>query len=209
MNSRSKIHLKIAHAAARILAEEGVQDYFSAKQKAAGRLGIAGIRNNLPNNEEIDIALKEYHRLYRARRQPQHIIRLLKLALEAMNCFADFSPWLVGAVLEGSAGEFSPITVELFPDSPEEVVKRLLEIGIPFTEKNFCYAADLGHTRTLTALCFVADDVEVQLVVIPTMLLRQYQARKKRKAPRGDKKSVETLILQGEALAFDFPQPSH
>lgn len=197
MNAKDKIRLRIAQAAARIIVEEGVADYLLAKQKAAGRVGVAATRN-LPRNEEIDTALEEYHRLYRADKQREHITRLRKLALEAMDFLRAFSPRLVGGVLEGSAGDFSPITLHLFPDSPEDVIRTLMDHGIPFSEKPASVPTDSGRTPAYSALCFVVDGVEIQSVLLPMELKQQRLSRKERHLPRGDTKTVAALIRQAE-----------
>lgn len=197
MNAKDKIRLRIAQAAARIIVEEGVADYLLAKQKAAGRVGVAATRN-LPRNEEIDTALEEYHRLYRADKQREHITRLRKLALEAMDFLRAFSPRLVGGVLEGSAGDFSPITLHLFPDSPEDVIRTLMDHGIPFSEKPASVPTDSGRAPAYSALCFVVDGVEIQSVLLPMELKQQRLSRKERHLPRGDTKTVAALIRQAE-----------
>src|SRR3970040_2866930 len=53
----------IATDAARIMAEEGVRDFQSAKRKAAARLGLPETRH-LPGNDEVDSALQEHLRLF-------------------------------------------------------------------------------------------------------------------------------------------------
>jgi hypothetical protein len=201
MQTRDKIRLSIAQEAARIIAEEGIHDYLPAKQKAAARLGITEPRN-LPRNEEIDLALKEYHRLYRADIQPQHIIRLRKLALEAMRFLKKFSPRLVGGVLEGSAGKFSPITLYLFPDSPEDVIRILIDGRIPFSEKSVSLSLGTNRSTSYPALCFLVDDVEVELVLLPAELRQQRLERKNRTAMRGDAEAVEALIRQSETTGL-------
>lgn len=192
MRARDRLRLRIAQEAARIMAEEGVHDRLPAKQKAAARLGIADARQ-LPRNEEIDQALEEYHRLYRADVQQRHIVRLRRLALEAMRFFKEFSPRLVGGVLEGKAGEFSPITLRLFPDSPEDAMRKLMDAGIPFTETTASLSANPNRAALdYPGLCFWVDGVAVELALLPPEL--QSRAREKN-APKGDIASVEELLL--------------
>ena len=47
----------IAYLAARLMAEDGVADYATAKNKAARQAGLADL-NLLPDNSEIDAALR-------------------------------------------------------------------------------------------------------------------------------------------------------
>jgi hypothetical protein len=192
MHPKDRLRLRIAQEAARIMAEEGVHDRLPAKQKAAARLGVTDARQ-LPRNEEIDQALEEYHRLYRPDIQRQHIARLRTLALEAMRFLKDFSPRLVGGVLEGSAGEFSPVTLHLFPDSPEDVMRKLLDGRIPFTEKTVpVYPGQNRPALACPALCLWADGVEIQLVLSPPE--SKQRARKDKALPKGEAKDVEELL---------------
>ena len=55
--------LRLAHEAARLMAEGGIRDYHQAKLKAASRLGIHDDAS-LPRNREIEDALREYQRLF-------------------------------------------------------------------------------------------------------------------------------------------------
>jgi hypothetical protein len=175
------------------MAEEGINDYLPAKNKAAARLGIANSRS-LPRNEEIDQALEEYHRLYRAEAQPLHITQLRKLALEAMRFLEEFSPRLTGGVLDGSASKYSPIILYVYPETPEDIIKKLADARIPFKERSFSF--NLGHKRGLTypALDFFVDGFRVELAVLPPELKGQRINRKEKTIPGGSLQDVEKLI---------------
>src|SRR5690606_6689468 len=60
--TRERRH-RLAHEAARLMAEGGMRDYHQAKLKAAQRLGILDDAS-LPRNREIEAALREYQRLF-------------------------------------------------------------------------------------------------------------------------------------------------
>ena len=122
-----------------------------------------------------------------------------RLALEAMRFFKDFSPRLVGGVLEGNAGEFSPITLHLFPDSPEDAMRKLMDGGIPFTEKTASLFA--GANRAASAypgLCFWVDGVAVELALLPPEMKSR---AKEKNAPKGDIASVEELVCAEAVVA--------
>lgn len=197
MSPADKARRRIAQEAARIIAEEGVQDYLPAKQKAAARLGLPASRN-LPRNEEIDTSLEEYHRLYRAHIQPKHITRLRRLALEAMRFLSDFAPRLVGGVLDGSAGEFSPITLHLFPVTPEDVIGKLMDNHIPFTEKSGSLPLGRGRIEPCPALSFLVDGVTVDLILLPGEYRQHRSSRRDRNDLKGDEEDVMALIRQSE-----------
>ena len=62
----------VAYLAARLMAEDGVADYATAKQKAARQAGL-GDATLLPDNSEIEEALREYQGLYQSEEQPLHL----------------------------------------------------------------------------------------------------------------------------------------
>jgi hypothetical protein len=115
----------LAYLAARLMAEEGVQDYAYAKQKAARQAGLADA-HALPDNREIEAALREYQGLYQSDSQPAELRHLREVAVKVMREFADFHPLLVGAVLNGTANQFSEVTLQLFADDPKSLALFLV-----------------------------------------------------------------------------------
>src|SRR3990167_6464188 len=113
----------IATDAARIMAEEGVRDFQTAKRKAAARLGLPETKH-LPGNDEVDSALQEYLRLFHGGRLTQSVRRLRELAAEAMRFLSKFDPRLVGPVLSGTVTRSEEHTSEL--QSQSNLVCRLL-----------------------------------------------------------------------------------
>lgn len=106
----------LAYLAARLMAEDGIQDFGAAKRKAARQAGVPDTRE-LPDNQEIEAALKIYQSLYQAHEQPAILRDLREIAIQIMQRFAAFHPYLVGSVLTGTAGEHSDINLHLFADS--------------------------------------------------------------------------------------------
>ena len=125
---------EIAAAAARIMAEDGIDDFALAKRKAVRRLGLQG-RLALPGNDEIEAALRAYRSLYQAEEHPALVAELQRTALDAMRALEQFRPYLTGAVLKGIAGPYAEIELQLFPESPKEVELYLLEQRILFDTK--------------------------------------------------------------------------
>jgi hypothetical protein len=193
MHPKDKTRWLIAQEAARIMAEEGIHDFLPAKQKAAARLGVSNSRG-LPRNEEVELALEEHHRLYRAHIQPQHIARLRTLALEAMRFLSGFAPRLVGGVLDGSAGEFSPITLHLFPEAPEDVIRKLMDGRIPFEERSVSVAVGANRNAVYPGLDFFVDGTRIELWLLPPELKQQRMARRDKAAPKGSIQDVEALV---------------
>ena len=61
----SNLRRQIAYIAARMMAEDGIADYGTAKTKAARQAGLADSAQ-LPDNHEIEEALREYQGLYQS-----------------------------------------------------------------------------------------------------------------------------------------------
>jgi hypothetical protein len=122
---------RIATAAARLMAEDGVNDFALAKRKAARGLGAANTEA-LPGNDEIEAELRAYLALYQADEHPQRVAELRRLALEAMRALERFKPYLTGPVLAGTAGPYAGIELQLFPESTKEVELFLIDRNIPY-----------------------------------------------------------------------------
>lgn len=124
------LRAEVTHAAARLIAEEGV-DYGLAKRKAARQLGLPE-SFPLPTNLEVEDAVREYHALYQEDEQVEHLAALRHAAVTLMRLLGPFSPWLTGSVLTGTAGLHARIDLLLFPDSAKELEIFLLDRGIAF-----------------------------------------------------------------------------
>lgn len=163
---------RVAVEAARLMSESGIRDFQMAKRKAAERLG-ANEKSQLPNNAEIEGALREHQRLFQATDHPQILRRLREEARDAMRFFKDFEPRLVGAVLEGTADRFSAVTLHLFCDAPEQVMILLDEHGIAYEEHNRKLKFAHDNMHEYPALTVPHDDVRIDLTLLPTKALRQ------------------------------------
>ncbi len=132
------IRQMIAQQAARMMAEDGINDFAYAKKKAGRQLGISE-SSVLPSNAEIEEEIRLYHNIYNADEQPQELEKLRQAALITMQLFAKFNPHLTGGVLDGTAGKFSQTNIHLFADSAKDVEMFLLNQQIPFesSEKSF------------------------------------------------------------------------
>jgi hypothetical protein len=131
-NRRTDLRARIAAAAARLMAEDGIDDFALSKRKAARQLG-ASETQSLPRNDEIEAELRAYRALYQAEDHPRVVGELRRIALDAMQALEHFSPYLTGPVLKGIAGPYAEIELQLFPDSAKDVEIFLLDRNIPFT----------------------------------------------------------------------------
>jgi hypothetical protein len=88
-NRQTDMRARIAAAAARIMAEDGIDDFALAKRKAARQLGAADT-HALPRNDEIESELRAYRELYQAGEHPELIEELRRVALEVMQALERF-----------------------------------------------------------------------------------------------------------------------
>lgn len=122
---------RIAAAAARIMAEDGVEDFAMAKRKAARQLGALDT-HSLPNNDEVESELRSYQSLYQGEEQRERVRFLRSQALAAMEQLADFNPYLTGPVLKGTAARYADIDLQVFADSGKELEIFLLNRNIAY-----------------------------------------------------------------------------
>jgi len=127
----SHLRRAIAGAAARLMAEEGIGDYGTAKRKAARSLG-ATEGEALPTNEEIETELRAWQSLYQEDEQRERVHDLRTTALEVMQLLAEFHPYLTGGALDGTAGRYSAVEIDLYADSSKDVEIALLSHGISY-----------------------------------------------------------------------------
>lgn len=123
----------IAALAARLIAEEGIHDYGFAKRKAARQLGIP--ERELPTNQEVEEALQAWRSLYRDEEDDERLSQMREAAIEAMRFLAPFRPYITGGVLEGIAGAYAEVELEVYADSAKDVEIFLLGKGLPFEHK--------------------------------------------------------------------------
>jgi hypothetical protein len=154
---------RIAAAAARIMAEDGIDSFALAKRKAARQLG-APDTEAMPRNEEVEEALHAYRALYQAGEHPQRVAELRRIALEAMQALEQFSPYLTGPVLKGTAGPYAEIELQLFPESPKDVEIFLLDHGVSFaTAEGRRFSGDRAHA--VSVLSLIWEDTPLKLQV--------------------------------------------
>lgn len=167
-----RMRQRLTLEAARIMVEEGVNDYLQAKRKAAERLGAPGTQN-MPRNREIQEAVVEHQRLFLGDSQAARVRRLRETALDAMRFFARFRPRLVGAVLDGTAGDWSEVQLHVFADTPEELDVFLMDHGLPFDTTERRLRVRREEWATLPVYRFLAGGERIDLTVFTLDGLRQ------------------------------------
>lgn len=160
---QQQMRTRIAAAAARIMAEDGIEDFALAKRKAARQLGAENT-HSLPRNEEIEIELRAYQSLYQGEEHRERIQRLRQRALEAMQLLAQFRPYLSGPVLKGTAGRYCDIDLQLFTDEIKTLELFLLNRNIPYdVSEQRHFAGDVA--RAVSILRLELQGVPVNLAI--------------------------------------------
>ena len=191
---------EIAISAARMIAEEGA-DYGSAKRRAAKQiLGDSKVRGDyLPDNAQIELEVRAHQTLFFGDTQPARLLHLRQLAADLMVQLAPFSPYLTGAVLNGTAGEHSEIHLQLFADSSKDVAVHLMDRNIRFdvSESNHFK----GRSEPVETLSFLWKHEGVHLALYDTDDLRGA-------LKGGAGGNVERLGLEGVRALIAAAQPS-
>lgn len=181
------------------MAEAGVRDYQLAKRKAIQRLNLPWDKN-LPGNDEIEAALADYLRLFHGARLDNHVRRLRRLALDAMQFLERFDPRLVGAVVSGTVTADAPIQLHVTADTPEAVCLWLQEHGIPFEQSERRLRFGGGRQQAQALFRFTADDSVIELCVFARAGAREAPLSPVDGKPmkRANRREVEQLLAQAE-----------
>lgn len=164
---------QMAQIAARLMHEQGIRDFQTAKRKAAQHLGIDVRDSVLPRNREIEAALAQHQRLFDGEEHDQRVSTMRETALQAMKDMAQFEPRLVGDVLSGLASAHSDVQLHVFVDQIETFEMYLQKRGIPYdmTERRLRVTRERYQYYPLFA--FAAGGVGFQVTVMPERALRQ------------------------------------
>jgi len=156
----------LAQEAARLICDHGITDYRAAKQKAADKLGLRNF-GALPNNREIEAALAERNRIFRASRHANLLTQLRNVAVMVMHELHEFNPRLVGPVLSGNVTEHSAISLHLFSEPAERVGFQLAANGVKhnLTSQRLKLQRDL--IEQFPGYRFFAEDTTVEITVFP------------------------------------------
>ncbi len=185
----------LAQEAARIIVEQGIQDYRVAKTKAAERLGMLD-RGSLPGNSEIELAVAEYLQLFLQDTHTSLLASLRSAALSAMELLSAFTPRLVGPVLAGTAGEHSPVNLHVFADTPEDIAFELHRSGIDYSPFERRYRSRRGRTDIYAAYAFMHSESPIEATVFPYDGIRQAPMSPIDGKPmrRADVKKVQAML---------------
>ena len=136
--------------------------------------------------------------IYQDEEQPQRLLEMRSAAVEVMRLLADFRPYLTGGALDGTAGRYSELEIELFPESAKDV-------EIFFLNQDFAYEhreprRPAPHTPE-AILGFDWDDVPVKVSIYPSAAERS----PRRGQERARLAQVEALVAAAESTIAPHP----
>ena len=195
---------RLAHEAARMMAEGGIRDYHQAKLKAAARLGFADDAS-LPRNREIEDALREYQRLFQADAQVAELRRRREAALHALEFFAAFDARLVGPVLDGTADGNSPVSLQLFADDADAIPRFLADHTIPAESRSRRLRLDRERSEEFPVWLFSAEELAFDAIVLPRAALRQAPLSNvdEKPMPRASLSQLRALLAADEIAGYE------
>jgi len=195
-SGRNDRRSRIAYLAARLMAEDGIEDYALAKRKAARQAGVPDTRE-LPGNEEIAEALRTYQQIYHAEEHRDRLRALRETAVRAMRELSRFNPYLTGSVLDGNAGKYADINLQLFTDNAKAVELHLIDRGVPYrTAQKRLYSGE--ETRTVPVYTVSDQGTDIELTVLSMLDLRGplKSSREGKSIERAKLPAVEQLLAE-------------
>lgn len=187
---------RIAHLAARVMAEDGIEDYALAKRKAARQTGTPDTRE-LPTNEEVDAELRTYQLIYHREEHRDRLRELRERAVRVMRELTQFNPYLTGSVLSGNAGKYADIRLQLFTDNVKAVELYLIDRRISYkAAQSRLYSGE--ELRTVPVYTVSDGGTEIELTVLLTRDLRGplKTSREGKSIERARLPTVEQLLAE-------------
>jgi hypothetical protein len=151
LSRQQQMRQQIAAAAARLMAQDGIDDFALAKRKAARQLGL-GDTPTLPGNDEIEAQLRAYQGLYQEQEQRERLHDLRLQAVNLMKEIESYRPYLTGQVLSGIAGRYGDIDLQVFTDDAKSLELLFLNRGIDYSvaERRHWIGGEARNVTVLT-----------------------------------------------------------
>ncbi|CAM4152365.1 Nucleotidyltransferase domain protein [Comamonas aquatilis] len=190
---------EIAQTAARMVVEEGLE-WGPAKHRAVRQLGLPN-RTALPDNEQLEAAVREYIELFCADTQPVELQALRELALVWMDRLTEFRPHLAGAVWRGTATRLSDVYLQLFCDDPKSAEITLINNNVQYEPSTVTgFHGQPVEALSIHAFCKPLNEtVGVHLMVYDRDDVRgALKPDSAGRSPRGDALALRKLMAQLE-----------
>lgn len=194
---------ELAAAAAALIAEEGL-DYASAKRKAYDRAtgghGSRLAKQDLPSNEEVEDALREYQQIFQSDHQPQRLASLRQKTLALMQLLREFRPMTSGAIVNGTASDHTDIHIQCYADNAKALGFFLLDHNIQSDATTSDGDPRAGRgARDLETLVIQWQGELAVITIYPETDLRSAQKTDSRGRPlRADIDALSQLIKESQ-----------
>ena len=191
----SLLKSEIAATAAALVVEEGLE-YGPAKRRALKQMALPA-RTELPDNDELEDAVREYIDLFCAETQPLELAALRELALIWMGRMAAFRPYLGGSVWHGTATRLSDIYIQLFCDDSKSAEIALIEHNVDYEPRTVTgFTGGQVEALSLSSLCKpLKINVGVHLMIYDYNDLRgALRPDAKGRKPRGEMAAVQKML---------------
>lgn len=154
---------QISKETARIIFEEGCNNFQSAKNSALKHLNLStGVA--MPSNQEVEAALIEHIALFGPNGNRALTIEWLQIALEMMRWLEAFSPRLSGSLVRRPALLSTPIELHLFCESSERILFFLIEKQIPHEVSERRLRFGKNDYKQIPMVCFMTDEAPIELL---------------------------------------------
>lgn len=193
---------EIAAVAAALVVEEGME-YGAAKRRAVKQLALP-LRSELPGNDVLEDAVREYISIFCADSQPTELAALRELALVWMRRMSGFRPYLAGAVWHGTATRRSDIHIQLFCDDSKSAEISLIEHEVDYEPRTITgFTGGSVEALSLSSFCKpLGEHIGVHFMVYDHDDLRgALRPDAKGRPPRGNIAAVEKLLTTGPAVS--------
>ena len=112
-----------------------------------------------------------------------------------MRLLSDFRPYLTGAVLDGTAGRYAGIEIDLYADNTKDVEISLLSRGISYeSSEPRRLGPRMSEIRLETQLHLDWNDIPVTLSIYPLAGERQQRRDSPNRPTRASASAVAALL---------------
>jgi len=193
----------MARESARLMYEEGVDQYFNAKRLAAKRIfGRGGDKKmryrpqDLPSNGEIQDALRQFVQFVEGEFSQQRLFAMRVIALETMNALEPFHPRLIGSVSTGHVRRGSDIDIHVFIDNIEEIENFMLQRGWRFKKRQVTIRVGGEYKEYLHLHCGHVFPIELTVYPYYDMRVTQRSSTDGKPIMRVKSSALERLIAE-------------
>jgi hypothetical protein len=199
----TELRQQMAREAARLMYEEGVDQYFNAKRLAAKRiLGRGGEKKmryrpqDLPSNGEIQNALRQFIQFVEGEFSQQRLFAMRVIALETMNALEAFHPRLIGSVSTGHVRRGSDIDIHVFTDDVEEIEDFMHQRGWRFKKRQVTIRVGGEYKEYLHIHCGQVFPIELTVYPYYDMRVTQRSSTDGKPIMRVKSSALEKLIAE-------------